>query len=419
MADDSGMSRRDFLRSAGVAALAGAAWVGSRKGYAQNDTLKAGLIGCGGRGQSAVRQWLEASENVTVIALADLFEDRVKRCRDGLVGDKGIRIPDEMCFTGFDCYQRLIETDVDVVLSASTPYFRQFEFPAAIAAGKHVFMEKPIAVDPVGAKRIAAAATLADEKGLNVVVGTQRRHEANYLECKKRVDDGAIGDIVGARAYWVGGPLGGWERTDKPPTVGEQIRSWQHFYWLSGDHIVEQHVHNIDACLWFMGKTPVSALGMGFRGRKTFGDSYDFFAVDFDMGSGIGMQSLCRQVAGCDGDVSDWVIGTKGYANCWGAIFDASGAQVWGHDGRRRDPYVQEHADLANAIRGGEHVNDAHAVVKSCIAAIMGRTSAYTGKRVSYDQIANAGWQWGPKEDLTVDLTYDSGPVPVPGVTTY
>lgn len=421
MAEESAVSRRDFLKTASAAAVATAAFVATTKSYAQDGTLTAGLIGCGGRGSGAVRQWLEGNENVKVTALADLFEDRLNGCRDMLINDKGQTIDADKCYTGFDCYKRLIdESGVDVVLLASTPYFRHIEFPYAIAAGKHVFMEKPIAVDPMGAKAIVDAAKLADEKGLNVVCGTQRRHEASYLACLERVRGGMIGEIVGGRAYWNGGPpWGGWDSTEVVTKVTDQVRGWLHFPWLSGDHIVEQHVHNIDAVLWFMDKAPRTAYGMGYRARRTYGQGYDFFAIDFDMGNGVSVESQCRQIVGCDDNVSDWVIGTKGFANCWGEIWDLSGNRLWRWEGNAPSPYVQEHTDLGNAIRGGGHVNDAHGVVRSCIAAIMGRTSAYTGKRVSWDDIANATWTLGPKQPLTLDLEYDPGPVPVPGITKY
>lgn len=424
MSEDSGISRRDFLKSAGVAAIATAAFVGTRKGYAQDGVLTAGLVGCGGRGTGAAHQWLEGNQNVKVIALGDLFENRLQGCRESLVNDKGQTITDDKCYVGFDCYQRLIdESGVDVVLLASPPFFRHIEFPYAVAAGKHIFMEKPIAVDPHGANAIDAAAKLADEKGLNVVVGTQRRHEASYLECKKRIDGGAIGEIVGARCYWNGGPpWGGWDRTDTDSVrnVEEMARLWLHFPWVCGDHIIEQHIHNIDVALWFWGKAPESAVGMGFRARRTFGQGYDFFATDFDMGGNLAILSECRQIVDVDNNVSEWVVGTNGTANCWGEIWDLKGNRQWRWDGNAPSPYVQEHTDLGNAIRSGERVNDAHNVLRSCRAGIMARTSAYTGQRVRWDDIANADWTLGPQtEKFEIGMQFDPGPVPVPGITKY
>ncbi len=424
MTDENGISRRDFLKSAGFAAAATTAFVASRKGYAQDGVLTAGLIGCGGRGTGAAHQWIEGSENVKVTALADVFQDRLDGCRNSLIKDKGQDIPEDRCFVGFDAFQKLIDTDVDVILTAAPPGFRPGHFAAAIAAGKHVFMEKPIAVDPVGIRTIREAAAMADQKGLNVVVGTQRRHQASYLACKERIDGGEIGEIVGGRCYWNGQqPWGGWDRTDILNTVGDQVRAWLFYQWLSGDHIVEQHVHNIDVALWFMGKTPVAATGMGYRVRKTFGDGYDFYCVDFDMGNGVSLESQCRQIENCDNNVSEWVMGTRGWANCGGEIFDLDGKRVWNYDGPGNNPYVQEHTDLANAIRSGEQkINNAHGVADSTLAAIMGRTSAYTGKTIRWDDISNATWKLGPSEpwtELTVDTPYDAPPVPVPGMTTY
>jgi len=409
------MSRRSFLKSATFAAAAAGAFVGARKGFAQDGALRAGLIGCGGRGTGAAHQFLEGNENAQVVALADLFQDRLDGARTSLVNDRGQTINDDMCFIGFDAYEKLIATDVDVVLCASPPHFRQREFPAAIAAGKHVFMEKPIAVDPVSARAIAEAADLADQKKLSVVVGAQRRHQASYIECRQRVLDGAIGDIIGARAYWIGGPLGGWDRTDAPTKLGDQIRSWFHFCWLSGDHIVEQHIHNIDMCLWFMDKNPVDAVGMGYRARKTFGDSYDFFSVEFGFDNGVKMESKCRQVVNCHNDVSEYVVGTKGIANCGGDIWDYSGNRIWNWQGDAPSPYVQEHTDLGNAIRSEQPINDAHDVVRACFAAIMGRTSAYTGKKVTWDEIMQAEWKLGPTE-YDVDAEFPIAPVPQPGL---
>jgi myo-inositol 2-dehydrogenase/D-chiro-inositol 1-dehydrogenase len=298
---------------------------------------------------------------------------------------------------------------------ATPPQFRPPQFAAAVEAGKHVFMEKPLAADPVGCRMVMDAATRADELDLSVVVGTQRHHQASYVECRQRILDGAIGDILSARAYWCGGPLGGWDRTDRPTDLASQIRSWFHWAWLSGDHIVEQHVHNLDVCNWFLGKHPVSAYGLGYRARKTYGDSYDFFAVDYEYEGRVHMSSLCRQVADCDNNVSEWLVGTEGIANCGGQIWDHDGNEVWRHQGEAPSPYVQEHTDLVNAIRTGERVNEAHGVAESTMTAIMGRMSAYTGKAVTWDQVMASDLSMGPDEyDLEAD--FDGGPVPVPGV---
>lgn len=416
MADQNGMSRRAFLRTAGAAAIGavGAASI-ARGAWAQvgDRPLRAGLLGCGGRGTGAAHDFLNSSENVEVVALADLFEDRLNGCRNSL-RDRGQQIPDDHCFTGFDCYREILATDIDVILIATPVYFRPIEFAAAVAAGKHVFMEKPLAVDPPGCREVMRAAEEADQKGLSVVVGTQRRHQAPYLACLERIRDGAIGDIVAARASWCGGPLGGWDRTDQPTDIESQIRAWFHFTWLSGDHIVEQHIHNIDVCNWFKGTHPIRAYGMGYRARKTFGNGYDFFSVDFVYPDGTHMESKCRQIAGCHDDVSEWIVGTNGTAACWGEIWDGRGNRIWNWQGDYPNPYVQEHTDLVSSIRNGTPINDAHEVAASVMTGIMGRMSAYTGRYVSWDDVMNSDLRLGPaKCELGMHVPID--PVPVPG----
>ncbi|HQK93938.1 MAG TPA: Gfo/Idh/MocA family oxidoreductase [Armatimonadota bacterium] len=414
--DHGGMSRRTFLRTATVAAAAAGAFGLTRRGDAQDERpLRAGLVGCGGRGTGAAHDFLNSSKNVTIVGLADAFQNRLDGARQSLKDDKGIDIADDHCFVGYDAYEKLIgHEDVDIVLLATPPFFRPAHFACAVDAGKHVFMEKPMAVDPVGCREVMDAAARADQKGLSVVVGTQRRHQKGYLECLQHVRDGAIGDIIGARAYWVGSPLGGWDRTDHPTDLDEQVRSWFHWTWLSGDHIVEQHVHNIDVCNWFVGKHPVRALGFGFRARKTYGNQYDFFAVDYEYDNGVHMDSLCRQIAGCDQNVSDWVIGTKGVANCGGHIMDHSGKTIWQFQGDQPNPYVQEHADLVDSIRNGTPINEGKEVIESVMTAVMGRMSAYTGKAVTWDQAMESNMRLGPEECVS-GATYVADPLPVPG----
>lgn len=415
--DNSSLTRRSFIQKAGVAAAAVGALGSYSKAWAQgNETLRAGLIGCGGRGTGAANDFLNAAEDVQVVAVADLFPDNAQNARDQLQDDRGQTISDDMVFTGFDCYQQICQTDVDVILTASPPHFRPAEFAAAVATGKHIFMEKPLAVDPVGARDIMATARLADEKGLCVAVGTQRRHQQSYLECFARVQDGAIGEIVAARAYWNGGPLGGWDRTDAPTSVEEQIRNrWVHFAWLSGDHIVEQHVHNLDVITWFMNSHPVSAVGMGFRARKTYGDSYDFFSVDFTFENGVHLESKCRQQPDTASNVSEWLVGTLGTANCWGELRTHSGQDIWRFRGDQPNPYVQEHTDLVNAVRSGQPFNDAHGVAESVMTAVMGRESAYSGQEITWNQVMESSLRLGPTEyNLPMDVPVSD--VPLPGI---
>lgn len=415
--DSSSLTRRSFIRKTSAAAAVVGTLGSYSRAWAQGDeTLRAGLIGCGGRGTGAANDFLNAAENVQVVAVADLFLDNAQRTRDQLRNDRGQTIPDDMVFTGFECYQQICDTDVDIILTASPPHFRPVEFAAAVAAGKHIFMEKPLAVDPVGVRSIMASADLADAKGLSVAVGTQRRHQRSYQECFQRIRDGAIGEIVAARAYWNGGPLGGWDRTDAPTSVEEQIRNrWVHFTWLSGDHIVEQHVHNIDVITWFMGAHPVSAVGMGFRARKTYGDGYDFFSVDFTYENGVHMESKCRQQPDTVNNVSEWLVGTLGTANCGGELRTHSGEDIWRFRGDQPNPYVQEHTDLVNSIRSGQPFNDAHDVALSVMAAVMGRESAYTGQEITWDQMMESTLRLGPTE-YYLPMDVPVRPVPLPGV---
>jgi len=396
------MPRREFLKAAGVTTAALATGLAGAPARAQAAAFRVGLIGCGGRGTGAAGNHLSAWPDNKIVALADLFDDRLQGCRGYLQGERGQTIDDDHCFVGLDAYQKLCASDVDIVLTATPPYFRPMHFRAAIEGGKHVFMEKPVAVDPWGCREIMAVGELARQKGLGVVVGTQRRHQKGYVDCYAQAQEGMLGDILAMRAYWVGGPLGGWDE-GTPTIVEQQIRTWQHFTWLSGDHIVEQHVHNLDVCNWFFGGHPDGALGMGFRARKTRGDQYDFFAVDYEYPGGVHMQSLCRQQPNTDNNVSEFVVGSLAKTNCGGEIWDLKGQSLYRSEGGR-DAYEQEHVDLVQSILDKAPLNEAQGVAESTLTAIMGRESAYTGKYVTWDQMLNAQWRLGPAElDLAME----------------
>jgi predicted dehydrogenase len=384
--------------------------------------LKAGLIGCGGRGTGAAQDFLQAGPNLQVVALADIFDDRVEQCRATLKEKAGVEIADDRCYTGFDCYKKLIDSDVDMVLHATAPHFRPLHFDYAVDAKKHVFMEKPLAVDPVGVRKVLAAAEKAKQFGLSVVCGTQRRHEPAYLEAHRRVSNGAIGRIVAARAYYNMGQL--WFR---PPQKGwsqmeAMIRDWVNWRWLSGDHIVEQHIHNLDTICWFLGKRPVKALGAGARMRRVTGDQFDFFTVDYAFDDQVHLMSMCRQIQGCKNIIEDEIIGTEGYTNCKDTIWDKTGKVMWQYQeeglepGKSKySPYVLEHVDLVTAIRTSKPYNDAEEIAYSTLVAIMGRESAYTGQEVTWEEMLKSELRLGPTE-------YALGPVamkvevPVPGV---
>ncbi len=404
-------SRRDFVKVATATAAAATVQTLGARAFAQGgDTIRVGLIGCGGRGNGAVKDHLAVNQGVKLVAIGDLFKDRVdgaKKAFAGL-GDKA-DLPEERCFVGFDAYQKVIDAGVDLVIMATPPGFRPIHFEAAIKAGKHVFMEKPVAVDPIGIRRILAASDQAKAQKLGVVAGTQRRHQASYVECVKRIRDGAIGDLVAAQCYWNQGGL--WARQKQPDWTDMewQVRNWLYFTWLSGDHIVEQHVHNLDVINWCMGGHPVKAYGMGGRQVRTdpvYGHIFDHFTIEYEYENGARLMSMCRQQAGTANRVSENVIGTKGTANPSGSI---RGEAKWNYDGPKPNPYQQEHADLVASIRAGQPLNEGHEVAYSTLTAIMGRLSAYSGQEVTWDQMMKS----------TLDLLpakLEFGPLEVPAV---
>jgi myo-inositol 2-dehydrogenase/D-chiro-inositol 1-dehydrogenase len=353
------------------------------------------VIGCGGRGTGAAINFLNAGNNVEIVAAGDLFDDRMKRFRESLKNQKDVELADEKCFVGFDAYERVLAEDINYVILATPPHFRPMQFEAAIKARKNVFMEKPVAVDPVGARRIIVAGKQAESMGLSVVAGTQRRHQWNYLEMYEHVKAGAIGDFVAGYAYWDQSKL--WHVNPDPvwSEMEAMVRNWVNWMWLSGDHIVEQHVHNIDVINWFKGGVyPNHAVGYGSRHRRVTGDQYDNFSVDFVYEDGTHLHSMCRQINGTHGNVSEYIMGTKGRTDC--------ASKIYGHDGT----VIAETTD--NPWPDAD-------VASSVLTAIMGRISAYTGKRTTWDEMMNSEVHFQPE-------VYDFGPVtnvpkdvPVPG----
>jgi myo-inositol 2-dehydrogenase / D-chiro-inositol 1-dehydrogenase len=387
--------------------------------------LKAGLIGCGGRGTGAAFNFLNAGPNLQITVLADAFQDRLDRCRQQLKEQKDVEIADEMCFVGLDAYQKLLETDIDIVLIATPPFFRPSQFDAAVRARKHVFMEKPVAVDPVGARSIMASARMADAAGLKVVTGTQRHHQRDYLTTYERIKAGMIGDITSANCYWNQSQL--WFVNPQPgrTDMENMLRDWVNWTWLSGDHIVEQHMHNIDVINWFTGNHPTKAVGFGGRARRQTGDQYDFFSVDFVYENGMHMHSMCRQINDCANNVSELITGTKGRTNCSNWIQDLQGNKTWefgypldeqGQPSHRAmiSPYDQEIIDLVAAIRNNTPLNEAEACAVSTLTAIMGRISAYTGKEVTWEEMMNSPLRLGPTE-LVMGPSDIQAIIPVPG----
>lgn len=411
---ENGLSRRDFLKSTAAAAVlvgAGPVLLGQNVHAAGSDVIRVGVIGCGGRGTGAAKDCINAGgPGIKIVALGDAFQDRVDGCLSNLTGSEDIKkqvdIPKDRCFVGFDAYKKVIASGVDLVILAAPPGFRPSHFKAAIEAGKHVFMEKPVAVDGPGVRTVIAAGELATQKKLGVVAGTQRRHQKSYVETMKRIHDGAIGEIVGGQCYWNQGGL--WNHARKPEWTDMewQLRNWLYFTWLSGDHICEQHVHNIDVINWAIGAHPEKAVGMGGREVRVdpaFGHIFDHFAIDFTYPNDVHVMSMCRQIDGCVNNVSERIVGQKGHSNCGGGIF---GANAWRFEGDNPGAYQQEHKDLIDSIRAGKPLNEARAVAESCLTAIMGRMSAYTGQEISWEQALNS------QEDL-MPAKLEFGPLPV------
>ncbi|MDP4222395.1 MAG: Gfo/Idh/MocA family oxidoreductase [Bacteroidota bacterium] len=380
--------------------------------------LKAGLIGCGGRGTGAIDQFLSAGPNLQVIALGDTFQDRVDACKASIKEKHGQEVPAENCFVGFDAYQKVIDSGVDVVLMATPPFFRPEHLAAAVAAKKHVFAEKPVAVDPTGARSVMATAKKAEGLGLTIVTGTQRRHQRDYVANWQQVQQGLVGQLVGGNVWWNGGKL--WHRDNNPSWTEMEwmIRNWVNWCWLSGDHIVEQHVHNLDVMNWFFGVHPVKAVGMGSRLRRVTGDQYDNFSVDYTFEDGRHVHSMCRQINGCANNVSERLQGSKGSTNCQNTILDLAGTELWKYqypldkDGKPTnrvsvDPYLQEHIDFVTAIRTGKPFNELENTAISTMVGIMGRISAYTGKETTYEEMMNSDLKLGP-------TVFAFGPVDIP-----
>jgi myo-inositol 2-dehydrogenase / D-chiro-inositol 1-dehydrogenase len=377
--------------------------------------LKAGLIGCGGRGTGAAINFLDAGPNLQIVALGDVFQDRLDKCRAEIKAQKNVEIADEKCFLGFDSYEKVIDSGVDVVLLCTPPHFRPQHVEAAVKAGKHIFMEKPIAVDPVGARSVMVSAERAKQNGLCMVSGTIRRVQKDFMETYRRVASGQIGEIVSAHIIRNGGSLWVIRRQPGWSDMEYMLRNWANFCWLSGDHIVEQFIHEIDVMNWYMGKNPVKAIAWGGRQRRVTGDQYDFFSVEYVYDNGMQTHCAARQITGCSNLTKQLIACTDGFADAKGTLYNLKGEEIWKYpypeEGaadltwKVKDPYVQEHINLVTGIRTGNIVNDAEAQVNSTLITVMARMSAYTGKDVTWEEVMNSDLYLGPK-------TYAFGPVP-------
>ncbi len=425
--NESAVSRRSFIQTSAVAGAAAIATLRAPYVHAAGSDdfiVKIGLIGCGGRGTGAMMDAIGAvtkivyppkgyhtedveegatptNKNIQVVALADLFENRLEDCHRNLK-KIGRTVPKEHQFIGFDAHQKLFAIpEINYVILATPPHFRPIHLKAAIEAGKNVFMEKPAAVDVPGIKMVMEAGELAKQKNLGIVAGTQRRHSPNYVETIKRLHDGAIGDFTYAKCYWNGGEIWVIDREPGWTDIEWQIRNWNYFTWLSGDHIVEQHVHNLDVMNWVLGEHPVKAVsGLGGRQTRTgtrHGNIFDHFAVEYEYPSGLTMFSQCRQINDTKQMVGEFVAGERGRSNCADFITPTKG-EAWHYKKAIGAPYQLEHADLIASIRDGKPLNEAKNVAESTMTAILGREACYSGQEITWDDAMKSTTHLGPKE---------------------
>ena len=420
-------SRRDLLK-AGAAVSAGVFLSSSDRVFAAgSDKVRIAMIGCGERGTKDAVDCLNADAGAEMVAMADLFQDRLegslaqlkKECPDK------VKVTPETSFLGFDACQKVLALkNVDIVLLLTPPGFRPATVRAAVEAGKHIFMEKPAAVDPAGIRSLLESADLADQKKLSIAVGTQQRRQPQYQELMKRVHDGELGAVVGGQAYWNwGSSKWHWEpRKTGWSDMEWQIRCWPYFTWLSGDHIVEQHLHNIDVINWAIGSHPVSCLGMGGRQSRTgpeFGNIWDHFTVEYEYPNGVRVMSMCSQIEGSTSKIGERVLCTKGATvtdRSMGYIEDTKGRKVFTYDQPIHSGEVAQFADLIRSVREGKPINECRRIAESTMTLILGRMSAYTGRALKWDWAMKAS-----KLDLA-PAKYELGdlpvaPVAVPGKT--
>jgi myo-inositol 2-dehydrogenase/D-chiro-inositol 1-dehydrogenase len=423
--DDSSASitRREFLKNTGRLAAASAfagATIPSQTGQsaerspaalprvhtAGTDLLKIALVGCGGRGSGAADEALKTPGPTKLVTMSDVRPEQLEKSLENLQekhSDK-MDVPPDHQFKDFDGYKKAIAL-ADVVILATSPGFRPILFEEAVRQGKLVFMEKPVATDAPGIRRVLAAAQEAKKKNLKVGVGFQRHHQHGYVETIKRIQDGEVGEIMLLRCYWDGGSRDGVERLPDEGEMHYQIRNWYYFTWLSGDHIVEQHVHNIDVCNWIKGAHPIRAQGMGgrqVRNAKRHGQIFDHHFVEFEYADGTRMISQCRQIPGCWPTVSEHVHGKKGTAdlNAGRNLFVIKAANQWRYSDKqaRKDPYLQEHVDLFDAIRNDKPYNEAESGALSTMTGILGRMCTYSGQQITWEDGINSKIELVPNQ---------------------
>jgi predicted dehydrogenase len=434
-----GQSRRTFLKTAAAAgAVLTAEALAPQVFAAGTDTIKVGLVGCGGRGTDACNNVLHSAQNVKIVALGDVFSTHLKGARNRLnelagsaevkkLGN-GVDLPDDRCYVGLDAYKKVINNpEVNYVILATPPGFRPLHIEETVNAGKNLFTEKPVGTDGPGIRKVLAAYDLSLQKGLKIAAGTQRRHQAGYIETVKRIHDGAIGDLILVRGYWNGGGIWFHKREgmkgypEEHTELAYQLYNWYHFCWICGDHIVEQHVHNLDVCNWLMKDHPIRAWAMGSRvghsgarpdgEPKEVGNIFDNFSVEFEYPNGARMISQCRHIPGCWDSVSEAAHGTKGTSQV--NAYRINKETVSPPRGER-NPYEQEHTDLIAAIREGKTLNELKNVAESTMTAILGREAAYSGKETTWDKALGMR-QLVDTANLRWDTDMPVPPVPIPG----
>jgi len=441
---DLNVKRRDFVK--GSAVLAGGIAMGmpltsGAFAGAQKKTIKLAIVGCGGRGTGAASQALKADPDVQIVAMADAFQDRLDKSLNSLKANlelseaqkKNIKVDKDSQFIGFDAHKKAIDM-ADVVILATPPGFRPYHLEYALSKNKHVFTEKPVATDAPGIRKVLELVKVANDKKLNVVVGLQRRYQTKYLELMKRVHGGEIGDITSGQVYWNSSGVWVRDRASLEKTHGKltemqyQMRNWYYFNWLCGDHILEQHIHNIDVMNWVKNDYPVKAQGMGGRGvrnGKDHGEIFDHHYVEYQYADGSIMNSQCRHQPNTWSNVAEYITGTKGRVDFKKGLMEGSdGNAIYEHRGKNdANPYQVEHDQLFAAIKNGEHINNLEYGAKSTLTALLGRFATYSGQEISWDQALNSNvqlmspdmdWSSTPPIVPNADGSY---PVPTPGVT--
>ena len=422
----SDLSRRDFVKTSAVLGAAALTSGTSRIFAAGSDKIRIGVIGCGGRGTYDTTNCLNCAENVELVAMGDLFQDRIDRCRQRLKKElpEKVKVANDTCFVGWDAHKKVLNCDLDLVILTEPPYFRPEHLRAAVEAGKHVFMEKPVAVDPVGVRSVIESSQLADEKGLTIVAGTQSRRMAHLVEGMKRIHNGDIGRIVGGQCIRIGGGMLTWSQQTRERQPGWsdmewQLRRWLFLTWLSGEFIVEMHVHNLDRMNWALDAHPEQCIALGGRQVRTgpeYGNIYDHISVEYEYPDGVKIEYMGAQLDKVTYRQDARVIGTKGRAYTHEGDFIIEGPKPFKYDGPSPSPVIKQHADQIAAIRGGKRLNEGKRVAESTMTCIMGRMSAYTGRALKWDWVMKASkLDLSPPKHEFGDLPMR--PVAMPGQT--